>query len=67
VRQVKIVWILIALMSVAFGDEDSQKHSLKCNMLHLYDDLPGEVDNITDMFSQGIFYGRLRFNSFGFR
>ncbi|MCO4844521.1 MAG: hypothetical protein KC427_00725 [Sulfurovum sp.] len=54
-------------MSVAFGDEDSQKHSLKCNMLHLYDDLPGEVDNITDMFSQGIFYGRLRFNSFGFR
>ncbi|MBT8343654.1 MAG: OprD family outer membrane porin [Sulfurovum sp.] len=54
-------------MSVAFGDEDSQKHSLKCNMLHLYDDLPDEVDNITDMFSQGIFYGRLRLNSFGFR
>ena len=36
-------------------------------MLHLYDELPGEVDNISDMFSQGMFYKRLRFNSFGFR
>jgi hypothetical protein len=47
--------------------EDSQKHSLKCNMIHLYDEVPGEVDNIADMFTEGMFYGRLRFNSFGFR
>jgi len=67
VRQVKLVWILIALLSTVYGTEDSQKHSLKCNMLHLYDELPGEVDNISDMFSQGMFYKRLRFNSFGFR
>jgi len=67
VRQVKLVWILIALISTVYGSEDSQKHSLKCNMLHMYDEMPGEVDNITDMFTEGIFYGRLRFNSFGFR
>jgi hypothetical protein len=36
-------------------------------MLHLYDEVPGEVDNITDMFTEGIFYGRIRFNSFGLR
>ena len=66
-RQVKTVWILIALLSVVYGTEDSKTHSLKCNMLHLYDEVPGEVDNISDMFSQGMFYKRLRFNSFGFR
>ena len=66
-RQVKLVWILIAFISAAYGTEDSQKHSLKCNMLHLYDDMPGEAEDITEMFSQGIFYGRIRFNSFGLR
>jgi len=62
----KLVWLLIALMVTVYGSEDSQKHSLRCNMLHLYDEVPGEVDNISDMFTEGIFYGRLRFNSFGF-
>lgn len=66
-RQVKLVWILIAFLSATYADEDSQKHSLKCNMIHLYDELPGEVESIGDMFSQGMFYGRLRFNSFGFK
>ena len=53
--------------SIAYDEEDSVKHSLKCNMIHLYDELPGYVDTITDMFSEGIFYWRIRFNSFGFR
>lgn len=66
-RQVRLVWILIALLTAVYGDEDTQKHSLKCNMMHLYDELPEEVDSIGEMFSQGMFYGRLRFNSFGFR
>ena len=66
-RQVKLVWILIAFISAVYGAEDSKKHSLKCNMLHLYDEVPGEVESIGDMFSQGMFYGRLRFNSFGFK
>lgn len=66
-RQVKAVWILIALLSTMYGVEDSKTHSLKCNMTHLYDEHPSEVDNISDMFSQGMFYKRLRFNSFGFR
>ena len=66
-RQVTLVWLLIFLVSAIYGAEDSHKHSLKCNMVHLYDELPGDVESISDMFSEGIFYGRLRFNSFGFR
>ena len=50
-----------------YVEEASQTHSLKCNMIHLYDELPSEVDSIGDMFSEGIFYWRVRFNSFGFR
>jgi hypothetical protein len=47
--------------------EDVQKHSLKCDMLHLFEEDPEKVENIREMCSQGIFYGRLRFNSFGFQ
>lgn len=35
-------------------------------MLHVYDELPKEAGSIGEMFSEGMFYGRLRFNSFGF-
>jgi len=48
-------------------EEDFYKHSLKCNMLHLYNDDPPEVDNLWAMFLEGKYYGRLRFNSFGFK
>ncbi len=48
-------------------DEDFFKHSLKCNMLHLYNEEPENVDNLWAMFLEGKYYGRLRFNSFGFK
>jgi len=86
VRHVRLVWVLVALLSIVYGDEDiqvseveetqelsieydegSQTHSLKCNMIHLYDELPGDVDNLSDMFSEGMFYWRVRLNSFGFK
>ena len=54
-------------VTAIYGSEDFQKHTIKCNMIHLYDELPEEVENIGDMFSEGIFYGRLRFNSFAFK
>ena len=47
--------------------EDTVRHSLKCNMLQMYNEDPGEADDIRDMFAQGIFYKRVRFNSFGYR
>ncbi|WP_309498868.1 hypothetical protein [Sulfurovum sp.] len=42
----------------------TSKRQLKENMTLVYNTLPGSVDNIGDMFSEGIFYGRLRSNSF---
>ncbi len=43
---------------------DQPKRSLKGNMTVVYNTLPGNVDNIGDLFSEGIFYGRLRSNTF---
>ncbi len=44
--------------------ENVVKRTLNGNMTLNYHVLPGEVDNIHDMFSEGIFYGRLRSNTF---
>ena len=43
---------------------DKPKRKLKGNMTVVYNTLPGSVDNIRDMFAEGIFYGRLRSNTF---
>lgn len=44
--------------------EDVVKRTLNGNMTLNYHVLPGEADNIHDMFSEGVFYGRLRSNTF---
>ncbi|EIF50187.1 hypothetical protein SULAR_08944 [Sulfurovum sp. AR] len=43
---------------------DTPKRKLKGNMVVEYNVLPGSVDNIRDMFGEGVFYGRLRSNTF---
>ena len=43
---------------------DKPKRQLKGNMTLKYNVLPEAVDNIGDLFSEGIFYGRLRTNTF---
>ncbi len=43
---------------------EKPKWQLNGNMTVKYNELPGEVDNITALFSEGIFYGRLRANAF---
>jgi len=40
------------------------KRTINGNMTLNYNVLPGDVDNIHDLFSEGIFYGRLRANTF---
>ena len=47
--------------------EDIISHSIGCSMFQSYNEDPGEVDNIRDMLAQGIFYKRVRVNSFGYR
>ena len=49
------------------NNEDFLKHSLTCSMSHLYNDEPEVVDNLWAMLLNGVYYGRLRFNSFGYK
>lgn len=43
---------------------DKPKRQMRGNMTLKYNVLPSTVDNIHDMFSEGVFYGRLRSNTF---
>jgi len=57
-------------MGILVAEDDMHeniKRSLRPNMVVLYDELPGDVDTLDAMFTQGKFYGRVRFNSFGFK
>jgi hypothetical protein len=42
------------------------KHSLKCNMNHIHEETPRDVQSLQAMFGEGVFYNRLRFNSFAY-
>jgi hypothetical protein len=53
-----------ALVVGANADESKPKRQLKGNMQVVYNQLPSSVDNITDAFGEGMFYGRLRANAF---
>jgi len=73
VKSLKVVSVAAAaalactLASSASADESKDfqvKRSLKGNMMEVYNVVPGKADSITDMFADGIVYGRLRVNSF---
>jgi len=70
VKTLKVISVAAAaalactLTSSANADDFKVKRSLKGNMMEVYNVLPGKADSITDMFADGIVYGRLRVNSF---
>jgi len=47
--------------------DDAVKRTLKGNMTEVYTQLPGDASDIAGMFRDGVFYGRLRVNSFVWR
>jgi hypothetical protein len=56
---------LACVLSVSANADDSKpKRQLKNNMMEVYNVLPGKADSIAEAFSEGIFYGRLRSNTF---
>ena len=61
---VGLVLGIVSISSIAFGSDEMTKRTLKSSMTEVYKMLPPEVDNLSDMFIMGEFYGRLRFNSF---
>ncbi|MGB5965035.1 MAG: hypothetical protein WBG65_05830, partial [Sulfurimonadaceae bacterium] len=59
---------LILMSPTLFGaEEEMPKRTLKTNYQEVYNQTPGAVDSFTKMFSEGIFYGRLRSNTFYYR
>ncbi|MBU0720650.1 OprD family outer membrane porin [bacterium] len=54
----------IALSTSANAEDTKPKRELKNNMMEVYNTLPQNAENLTEAFSKGVFYGRLRMNSF---
>lgn len=62
----KSLYLLTAICAMSLHAGEESKQTLKPNMRMVYNQVPNEVTTIGEMFSQGIFYGRLRMNSFLF-
>ncbi len=60
----KILATTLILSASASATLNSEKVTLKGNMIVKYNQLPSEVDNISDAFLSGMFYGRIRSNMF---
>ncbi|WP_200764024.1 OprD family outer membrane porin [Nitrosophilus alvini] len=58
---------LLALQSDALYAQDLPKRALKTNGQLIYYKTPGIADNIAQMFTEGMFYGRLRSNTFYYK
>jgi len=58
---------LVAALAVGLlgtGAMAKEKRELRGNMTLKYNVLPGNAESLQEMFSKGVWYGRLRFNSF---
>jgi len=67
VKTAKIVLGMLFVYGLLFAEEDLGKRGILPNMKESYYIFPEEVDTLGDMFTEGEFYARLRFNSFGFK
>ena len=55
----------LLVVSVSYADENIEsKRTLKTNYQEVYNKTPGSAENLADMFKEGMFYGRLRSNTF---
>ncbi len=58
---------LLAMTITVSAQEEMPKQTLLTNYLVSYNQTPGSAENFTGMFSEGMFYGRLRSNTFYYR
>lgn len=56
--------MLLSASITALADEALPKRTLKSNYVEVYNQKPKVVDNFSDMFKEGDFYGRLRSNTY---
>lgn len=60
-----MVTAALLVVSVSYADENIEsKRTLKTNYQEVYNKTPGSAENLADMFKEGMFYGRLRSNTF---
>lgn len=59
-------FLSFSMLLYAQTDETIIKHRIKCNMTLQYLIKPKKVETLSEFFSEGIFYGRFRFNNFSF-
>lgn len=59
-----IVTATLLAATVLQADSEVPKRTLKTNYQEVYNQTPGSVENLADMFKEGMFYGRLRSNTF---
>lgn len=55
---------ILAMSTSAFADLTNEKITLKSNMTLKYNKEQKSVDSVSEMFTEGEFYGRLRMNTF---
>lgn len=66
-RRIRISGTVIAsilLSTIVYGSDTAPKQALKSNYQLVYTQKPVRADTFTNMFKEGIFYGRLRSNTF---
>ncbi|MDQ1326509.1 MAG: hypothetical protein QG564_1634, partial [Campylobacterota bacterium] len=56
--------LLLLGPKTVYGTDEASKRTLKSNMREVYHQIPGGAETFTQMLSEGIWYGRIRFNSF---
>ncbi len=64
-RSINILLSLLACTALE-ANTDSVKQTIQPNYMVNYEELPSAVEHISDIFSEGMFYGRLRTNWFFF-
>ncbi|MBU1642520.1 OprD family porin, partial [bacterium] len=59
-----ITGAMILISSGAYGADEQPKRTLLTNYQEVYNTTPGSVDSFAALFTEGMFYGRLRSNTF---
>ncbi len=64
--KIKYGWLGLAVASLFAQAQTTApfKHSLKPNMIHIYNEQPGDASNFKEIFTKGMWYGRLRTHLF---
>lgn len=62
--KISAIAALACMLTTSVSAADKPKRELKNNMMEVYNVLPKSANTISEAFSNGVFYGRLRMNSF---